>query len=88
MPIVNILEESCGYQIEDDYITHTSAIVITARNKYSARSHDTMRLVSVKLPEALIDGLEDLVKSAMYPSRSAAIRTAIRDMLKQELWRV
>jgi Arc/MetJ-type ribon-helix-helix transcriptional regulator len=46
-----------------------------------------MKLVSVKLPEALIDGLEELVKSAMYPSRSAAIRTAVRDMLKNELWR-
>lgn len=46
-----------------------------------------MKLVSVKLPEALIDGLEELVKSEMYPSRSAAIRTAVRDMLKNELWR-
>ena len=45
-----------------------------------------MRLVSVKLPEALIDGLDELVNSAMYPSRSAAIRTAVRDMLKRELW--
>jgi Arc/MetJ-type ribon-helix-helix transcriptional regulator len=46
-----------------------------------------MRLVSVKLPEALIDGLDALVKSGLYPSRSAAIRTAARDMLKRELWR-
>jgi len=46
-----------------------------------------MRLVSVKLPEAFTDGLEELVKSAMYPSRSAAIRTAVRDLLKRELWR-
>ena len=46
-----------------------------------------MRLVSVKLPEALIDGLDELVKSGLYPSRSAVIRTATRDMLKRELWR-
>ncbi len=46
-----------------------------------------MRLVTVKLPEALIDGLDDLVQSGLYPSRSAAIRTAVRDMLKRELWR-
>jgi Arc/MetJ-type ribon-helix-helix transcriptional regulator len=46
-----------------------------------------MKLVTVKLPEALITGLDDLVKSGMYPSRSAAIRTAVRDMLKRELWR-
>ena len=46
-----------------------------------------MKLVTVKLPEDLITGLDDLVKSGMYPSRSAAIRTAVRDMLKRELWR-
>ena len=47
-----------------------------------------MRLVTVKLPEALIKGLDELVKNGMYPSRSAAIRTAVRDMLKKELWRM
>ena len=46
-----------------------------------------MKLVSVKLPEALVQGLNELVKSGMYPSRSAAIRAAARDMLKRELWR-
>lgn len=46
-----------------------------------------MKLVTVKLPEALIEGLDELVRSSMYPSRSAAIRAAVRDMLKQELWR-
>ncbi len=46
-----------------------------------------MKLVTVKLPEALIQGIDDLVRTGMYPSRSAAIRAAIRDMLKKELWR-
>jgi len=46
-----------------------------------------MKLVTVKLPEALIEGLDQLIKSGLYPSRSAAIRTAVRDMLKKELWR-
>ena len=50
-------------------------------------SSGSMKLVTVKLPEALIEGLDDLVRSAMYPSRSAAIRAAVRDMLKRELWR-
>lgn len=45
-----------------------------------------MKLVTVKLPEALIAGLDELTRSGMYPSRSAAIRTAVRDMLKNELW--
>ena len=45
-----------------------------------------MKLVTVKLPEALVDGLDELSRSGMYPSRSAAIRSAVRDMLKKELW--
>lgn len=47
-----------------------------------------MKLVTVKLPEALIEGLDELVKKGMYPSRSSAVRTAVRDMLKKELWRM
>ena len=47
-----------------------------------------MKLVTVKLPEALIDGLDELTSSGMYPSRSSAIRAAVRDMLKKELWRI
>ncbi len=46
-----------------------------------------MKLVTVKLPEALIEGLDELVRSGMYPSRSSAIRAAVRDLLKRELWR-
>jgi len=45
-----------------------------------------MKLVTVKLPEALVDGLDELSRSGMYPSRSAAIRSAVRDLLKKELW--
>ena len=45
-----------------------------------------MKLVTVKLPKALIDGLDELSRSGMYPSRSAAIRSAVRDLLKKELW--
>ena len=46
-----------------------------------------LKLVTVKLPEALIEGLDELTRSGMYPSRSSAIRAAVRDMLKKELWR-
>jgi len=45
-----------------------------------------MKLVTLLLPEAYLEGLEELVRAAMYPSRSAAIRAAVRDMLKKELW--
>jgi hypothetical protein len=47
-----------------------------------------LKLVTVKLPEALIEGLDELVRMGMYPSRSAAVRASVRDLLRRELWRV
>lgn len=47
-----------------------------------------MKLVSVKLPETLIEDLEKLVGMGLYQSRSAAMRVAIRDLLRNELWKV
>jgi antitoxin ParD1/3/4 len=46
-----------------------------------------MKLVTIILPESYLEGLHELVREGMYPSRSAAIRMAIRDMLKTELWK-
>jgi len=45
-----------------------------------------MKLATVLLPEAYLAGLDELVRSGMYSSRSAAIREAVRDLLKRELW--
>ena len=45
-----------------------------------------MRLITVKLPEALVEGIDELVRARMYPSRSAVVRAAVRDLLKNELW--
>ena len=46
-----------------------------------------VKLISVKMPEALIEGMDELVKRGAYPSRSAVMRTAVRDLLKKELWK-
>jgi hypothetical protein len=45
-----------------------------------------MKMVTVKIPEDFNDGLKRLVGDGMYPSRSAAIRVAVRDLLKDVLW--
>jgi len=45
-----------------------------------------MRLVTVKIPEIYLEGIDELVKLGRYSSRSEVIRTAIRDLLKRELW--
>ncbi|MFX1474525.1 MAG: ribbon-helix-helix domain-containing protein [Promethearchaeota archaeon] len=45
-----------------------------------------MRLITVNLPEEYVVGLERLISEELYPNRSEAIRIAIRDLLKRELW--
>lgn len=43
-----------------------------------------MKLVTLNLPERYIDGIEMLVRDEIYPNRSEAIRSAIRDFLRRE----
>ena len=45
-----------------------------------------MELVTFLLPEACLEGLDELIEQGIYSSRSAAIRFAVRDLLKRELW--
>ncbi len=45
-----------------------------------------MRLITVKMSEIYVDAVDKLVDKGMYPSRSEAIRVAIRDLLMRELW--
>jgi Arc/MetJ-type ribon-helix-helix transcriptional regulator len=45
-----------------------------------------MKLVTVLLPEAHLNGLDDLVRTKMYASRSCVIRNAVRDLLKREYY--
>jgi Arc/MetJ-type ribon-helix-helix transcriptional regulator len=41
--------------------------------------------ISVKIPRALLEGLNKLVEAGLYHNRSEAIRVAIRDILRREL---
>jgi len=48
-----------------------------------------MRLITLYLPEPYIRDLDRLVhEKKMYGNRAQAIREAVRDMLKAELWEV
>ena len=51
-----------------------------------AQKPNTLKLVTVKLPEKLIDDMDQLVKAGIYHSRSDAIRDAVRNLLRRELW--
>lgn len=44
-----------------------------------------MKIITLHLPKAYIEGLDYLVKAKVYPNRSELIRNAIRDLLKAEL---
>ena len=46
----------------------------------------SMKLITVNLPEAYVNGIERLILEKLYPNRSEAIRIAVRDLLKRELW--
>ena len=53
---------------------------------YSMFRCDVLKLVTVLLPEACLEGLNELVRANMYPSRSATIRAAVHDLLRREIW--
>jgi len=43
-----------------------------------------MILISVHLPKRALEELDELVRQGIFPSRSEAIRIAIRDLLYKE----
>ena len=45
-----------------------------------------MKCITLRLPEPYIRALDSLVDEKMYPNRAEAIRMAIRDLLKAEVW--
>lgn len=52
-----------------------------SKGKKTAR----MKLVSMQLPDSWVEELEILVQRGLYPSRSEAIRHAIKDLLDEEM---
>mgnify|MGYP000545341788 FL=1 len=53
----------------------------------SMSKKNNLVLVSVHLPEKYVEYLQMLVENGLYPSRSEAIRVAVRDLINRELWR-
>jgi len=45
-----------------------------------------VKLVTVKMPEVYVRGIDELVKAGKYASRSELIRFAVRELLDRELW--
>lgn len=45
-----------------------------------------MKLITLYLPERYIRELDNLVAAKFYPNRAEAIRVAVKDLLKSEVW--
>jgi antitoxin ParD1/3/4 len=44
-----------------------------------------MKMITVYIPETYIETLDLLVNEDLFPNRSEAIRTAIRDLIRNEI---
>ncbi|MEM2875884.1 MAG: ribbon-helix-helix domain-containing protein [Candidatus Bathyarchaeia archaeon] len=45
-----------------------------------------MKMITLYLPDLYIKALDRLVDEKFYPNRAEAIRVAVRDLIKMELW--
>jgi len=43
-----------------------------------------MKIVTVHLPEAYLEAIDELVRMKVYPNRAEAIRMAVRDLIQRE----
>jgi len=43
-----------------------------------------MILITVHIPKQMLEELDELIKKGVFPSRSEAIRIAIRELIKKE----
>ncbi len=48
------------------------------------KSKEKMVLISVHVPKQMLEELDSLISRGVFPSRSEAIRIAIRDLLLRE----
>ena len=47
-----------------------------------------MKTVSVKVPDRIVRAIDMLVRRGVYRSRSEAVRAAVAELLRSELWRL
>ena len=45
-----------------------------------------MKVITLNLPEPYVEALDELVTASIYPNRAEAIRFAVRDLVREELW--
>jgi antitoxin ParD1/3/4 len=45
-------------------------------------NNEKMEMISIHIPKQMLEQLDQMVKLGIYPSRSEAIRAAVREFLK------
>ncbi len=58
-------------------------LINTMNSRGVTREKEKMILVSFHVPRSYVETLDDLVKMGLYPSRSEAIRAALRELLSK-----
>jgi len=48
------------------------------------KAKEKMVLISVHLPKQMLDELDEMVRQGRFPSRSEAIRVAVRELIYRE----
>lgn len=69
------------------YLKHNIQEYILERIVNSTPRKNSMKLITLYLPETYIKALDQLVNECFYPNRAEAIRVAIRDLISAEVWR-
>lgn len=69
----------------EQYLDNRNSYIHISPKYYTDTRGAPMKLISVQLPEAYLNGLDELVSYGYFPNKSEAIRSAVRDMLKNEL---
>ena len=49
-----------------------------------SKSNEKMVLISVHLPKAMLEEIDEMVSQGVFPSRSEAIRIALYNLIRQE----
>jgi len=45
-----------------------------------------LKIITVKMPDIYLEGIDELVRIGKYRNRSEVIRVAVRELLRKELW--
>ncbi|MEM2119392.1 MAG: ribbon-helix-helix domain-containing protein [Candidatus Bathyarchaeia archaeon] len=57
-----------------------------AIKQFTYGGRETLKLITLYLPETYIKALDHLVTEKFYPNRAEAIRVAIHDLISEEVW--